>query len=106
MFHVEHGEHMANISILNELSNIEDFVRWGVKQDEIGGFNICISKHPGKSYILAKCADTLKPLHVLPVQLDYADPIIRPLITEAVKKGMGVKMTPEEMEAEMVCKSD
>ena len=93
--------------IKDELFNVEDFVRIMSKKDQVGGFNVYVSKEPGKSYILAKCVDTLKPLYTLPVQLDWANPIERPLITNAIHRGIhGVDASSEVLEAEMVHKTE
>lgn len=96
-----------NISILKELAEIEDFVRTTSKEEDVLGFNVLVSKHPGKSYVLAKGEVQQKAKYVLPVQLDNANPIHRPLIANAIHRGMyGEELSPEAMENAMVEMSD
>lgn len=88
------------------LFEIEQFVKTTKKEDEVGGWNVYVSKHPGISYVLAKSADNLKPLHVLKIEMDWASPVDRPLIANAIHRGIyGCDAVPEALEAEMVCKS-
>jgi len=97
---------MSNTSILLTLAEITDFVKECLKDKDFVGINVVVSKHPGRSYVLGKTFDSLKAKYILKVQMDYTDPIQRPLIANAVHKGMyGTEMSPEEMEDEMVCKS-
>ena len=96
-----------NISILKELAEIEDFVRKVSKEEDVDGFNVYASKHPGKSYILAKTEVHKKAKYALPVMMDYWNPVERPLIANAIHKGMyNAEMSPEALEAEMVEKSN
>lgn len=92
--------------IIAALAEIEDFVKQASREDKIGGFNVYVSKIPGKSYVLAKCADTLKPVYSLPIWMDWANPIERPLISNAITRGLtGKDAEPEALESEMVCQS-
>lgn len=92
--------------VIAALAEIEDFVKQASREDRIGGFNVYVSRVPGKSYVLAKCVDTLKPIYSLPVWLDWANPVERPLIANAINKGLtGKELEAEELESEMVCQS-
>ena len=94
---------MANVKILATLADIEDFVRTCSKLEDVEGFNVLASKHPGKSYVLAKTEVHKKPAHVLPIMMDYFHPVERPLIANAIHRGLyGYDMDAQAMEDEMV----
>lgn len=96
-------------SVLAALSDIKEFIIWCKRREEdnLAGFNVCVSKTMGKSYVLAKTHDSLKAKYVLPIWLDYADPVTKALISNAMSEGVsGKSLTAEAMENEMVCKSD
>lgn len=95
----------SNVSVLGTLAEIKDFVRyWLKRRGDLEGFDVRLSKHPGKSYVLAKDVN-LMPIGVLPIYMDYADPIQRPLIANAIHEAIHKKsMSSEAMENEMVCK--
>ena len=97
---------MTNHHVLAILAEIEDFVRSTSKNEEIQGYNVLASKHPNKSYILAKTELHKKPVYVLPIMMDYFHPADRPLIANAIHRGLhnGADLSPEDMEAEMVSK--
>lgn len=94
--------------VLAILADIKNFVRWNRRNEpNLAGFNVLVSKHPGKSYVLAKNNDSFMSKHVLPIDMDYADPLQRPLIANAISEALYDKaMTAEQMENEMVCKSE
>jgi len=96
-----------NISVNNTLYEIGEFVRHCLAQDDFAGINVLISKTPGKSYVIGKVFSTPKPKWVLPIFLDYSNPVQRPIIADAIHRAMyGEGMTPEAMENEMVSKAD
>lgn len=94
--------------VLAILVDIKNFVRWNRRNEpELAGFNVLVSKQPGKSYILAKNNDSFMAKHVLPIDMDYADPLQRPLIANAISEALYDKsMSSEQMENEMICKSE
>ena len=95
------------VSVLDILCEIAEFVAHCKKDPKLVGFNVMISRHPGKSYILGKVDDSLQAKYVLPILIDYMDPIQRPIIANSIFRGLhGVDMTPEALEAEMVSKVD
>ena len=95
------------MSVKKTLEEIKDFVRWCKRDPDLAGFNVRISKHIGTSYILGKVKHSMEPKYVLPIMLDYANPIERPMIANAIYKAIHSKsMTPEALEDEMVCKAD
>lgn len=95
----------TGVSVLGTLAEIKDFVRyWLKRRDDLEGFDVRLSKHKGKSYVLAKDVNFM-PVGVLPIHMDYANPIERPLIANAIHEAIHQKsMTAEAMEDEMVCK--
>jgi len=96
------------ISVLMTLAEIKDFVISCKKKYEgLAGFNVLVSKMPGWSYIIAKDTDSLAPKNVLKINMDYIDPIQRPLIANAIHEALyRTSMTPSAMEDEMICKSE
>ena len=94
--------------VLKILAEIKDFVIWNRKNEpDLAGFNVAVSKHFGKSYVIAKNNTSFMASHVLPIDMDYADPVQRPLIANAIREALyGESMNDEEMENEMVCKSE
>lgn len=71
------------------------------------GFNVAISKHPGRSYVLAKQYSSPKPLCVLAIQLDYFDPIQHQMVDGAIFEELyGRPMTSEEATASIVSRDD
>lgn len=96
------------VSTKDTLNNIVEFVQWCMSNIEnLDGFNVMVSKHPGKCYILAKQLNNPMPIQVLPVHMDYVNPVERPLIVNAINQGMtGMDAPPEILEAEMVSKAD
>ena len=95
------------LSVLETLQEIKDFINWCQKDKELAGFNVVISQTDYGSYILGKTYDSLKAKYVLPIDLDYTDPIQRPLIANAIHEALyRESMTAEEMENEMVSKSE
>lgn len=94
-----------NISVNNTLFEITEFVNHCLAQDDFAGINVLISRTPGKSYVIGKVFSHPKPKWVLPIWMDYSNPIQRPIIADTIHKAMyGENMTPEAMEDEMVCK--
>ena len=95
------------VSVLATLAEIKDFVRHCNKDERLLGFNMMVSKHPGRSYIMGKTNDSLQAKYVLPIPMDCMDPVQRPLIANAIHEGIHHKsMTAEAMENEMVSKAD
>lgn len=94
-------------SHLETIAEIKDFITEMKKNKDFAGSNISLSKHPGKSYIIAKSYSKPMPICVLPVDLDYFDPMQKILIDEAVYEATyNKKMSPEEAEASIICKSE
>lgn len=93
-------------SELYVLEKIREFTKYWSKFEEVHGFNVYCSRHPERSYILAKNQFALEPVAVLDFPMDYANPVKRPLIVNAISYGMtGVKELPAQvLEDEMVCK--
>ena len=93
-------------SVIETLAEIKDFVRHCQKDPLLAGFDVLITKNR-TSVVIAKTEESFMAKYVLPIPLDYADPLQRPLIANAIREAMtGTSMTAEEMENEMVCKSD
>lgn len=93
------------VSVLETLAEIGEFVRHCAKDPELIGFNVMVSKHPGKSYILGKVDEAKQAKYVLPIWMDYLDPIQCPIISNAIHKALhGEDMTPEQLENLMVSK--
>lgn len=95
------------VSVLETLSEIKQFI-WHYKKDaDVAGFNTYVSKIPGKSYIIAKHVDGVKPVAALAIWMDIIDPVQRPIIFNAINEALyGESMTPEAMENEMISKAD
>ena len=95
------------VSVLDTLDEIKEFICFCQRDKEFTGCNVVISKWPGKSYIIGKVASSLEPKYVLPIYMDYADPLQRPLISNAIHEAMyRMSLTASEMEDEMVCKAE
>ena len=90
----------------DELNNIVDFVKATVKNGGVDGFDVHSSKHPDRCYIFAKVLTQHEPKYILHVNLDWVNPLERPLIVNAINQGMtGVKeLDAETLENEMVQK--
>lgn len=97
---------IQGVSIKGTLEDIKKFVLWCKNRyPNLAGFNVYPSRYKGKSYIIAKCSDSPKPVHVLPIFMDYVNPLERPLIANAIHEAIhGYELTTKELEDEMVCK--
>lgn len=98
---------MTQQSIIMTLATIKDFVRWCKKTDEnLAGFNVRPGRKPNQSFIIGKDNTSLMPKYVLPIDMDWVNPVERPLIANAIHEALyGESMQPEDMEAEMVSKT-
>jgi len=95
-----------NYSILATIEDIKDFVKKCKKDDNLAGFDVLASKHAGRSYIIAKRRDSFKVAYIQAVCLDSLDPVERAIIFEAMHKAIYSKVMYEQIEAQMVCKSE
>lgn len=96
---------MAIKEVNKELMEIEQFVKWCKRDDHVDGFNIYSSKHLGRCYVLAKSDFDPKPKYALKVEMDYCNPVERPLIINALNRGIfGMDLEPEQLDKEMVGK--
>jgi len=86
------------------LAEIKDFIHSCKKKiDRFAGVNVLISKRPGWSYIVAKSENSFRAQMVLPIFLDYANPVHRPVIANAINQAMyGKDMEPEDLEKQMI----
>lgn len=96
-----------NVSILTTLAEIKDFVKWCKHDENLAGFNVVVGVDCRKSYVVGKTADSLRPRYILPIWMDWTNPVERPLIANAINEALyGKPLSPEEMEKEMICKSE
>ena len=95
------------MGVLSEIENIKDFIKSCLRDPDFVGFNVCASKHPGRSYILGKCRDSFKARYTLAVQLDSVDPYERTIIYDTIHIALyGTKMDTKLLEEEMVLKME
>lgn len=105
MIKVKESRNKTGVSVVKTLAEIKDFVRYHCKDIELVGFNVLVGKRKGVSYVLAKTKSPF-PKDVLVIDMDYYNPIERPLIANAIHEGIHQKsMTAQAMEDEMICKT-
>lgn len=104
---MKHFKHVnRGVSVKATLQEITDFVKFCKADKNLAGFNLFVSKIPGKSYILGKVVGDPMPRYVLPIWLDVVDPLQRPIIMDTIHMAYyGKPMEPEKLEDEMICKT-
>jgi len=95
-----------NYSVLEIIEDIKEFVAF-CKQDKLlAGFDVTPSDIPGKSYLVAKRTTSNEVAYFRRISLDCIDPIQRSIIFEAMQKAVYGKVDYDEVEKQMICKSE
>ena len=92
-------------SHLETLAEIKAFVHACKKDPELMGFNVKLSKHRGRSYVLGKTFEKAKPKYVLAIDLDYFQITHQQMIDATIYEAIhNREMPPEEMENLIITK--
>lgn len=98
---------MINYPVLAAVEDIKDFIKACMKDELIAGFDVLASKHKGRSYVIGKRRNSFKVAYTHITKLDSLNPYERAIIFEAIHKACyGKNMDEDDMQNEMVCKSE
>jgi hypothetical protein len=96
---------LAN-SILEQVDNIQEWVKACLKDELLAGFDVLASKHKGRSYVIAKRRNSFRVAYIYTTTLDSLDPFERSVIFNAIHVGMyGRSMDVDALNNEMICRS-
>lgn len=95
-----------NHSILAIIEDIKEFVAVCKKDKQLAGFDVTPCDIPGKSYLIAKRTTSHDVAYFRRISLDCIDPIQRSIIFEAMYKAIYGKVIYEDVERQMICKSE
>lgn len=93
-------------SILAVIEDIKEFVVFCRNDKELAGYDVIPHETAGYSYLIAKRTTSHSVAYFRKIALDCIDPIQRGIIFEAMHKAIYGKVIYEEVERQMICKSE